>query len=76
MISLNGTYENGVIKLERKMDIVKKTKVIVTFLDEEQSEKKTGLTLSNFSFIKSREQSQRYKGALSDTVIEERRKEL
>jgi hypothetical protein len=35
MIAVNGTYENGVITLEKKIRSKRRLKDIVTFLDEE-----------------------------------------
>jgi len=47
----------------------------ITSVDE-KSENTKRLTIKDFSFIKSRERSKRYKGSLSDAVIEDRRAEL
>lgn len=76
MIAINGIYENGLIRLERPIQAKKTIKVIVTFLDEEITENNNRLTTNDFSFSKSREKSKRYKGSLSDAVIEDRKAEL
>ena len=72
MISLNRVYEDGVIKLERKLETAKRARVIVTFLDDDIPDK-ARLTTNDFSFVKSREKSKRYQGNLSDAIIEERK---
>lgn len=72
MMSLNGVYEDGVIKLERKLETAKRSRVIVTFLDDDIPDK-VRLTTNDFSFVKSREKSKRYQGNLSDAIIEERK---
>jgi hypothetical protein len=76
MIAINGTYENGEIRLDRRIQTKKPIKVIVTFLDEELTHDSTRLTTNDFSFLKSRESSKKYKGSLSDAVIEDRKEEL
>jgi hypothetical protein len=76
MISLNGVYEDGVITLERKWEKRKSAKVIVTFLDDDVLESETRLTIDDFSFQKARGKSKRYKGNLSDSVLDERRAEV
>jgi len=43
---------------------------------DEKSKNTKRLTIKDFSFIRSRENSKRYKGSLSDAVIEDRRAEL
>ena len=76
MIAINGTYENGVIRLERRIQAKKTIKVIVTFLDEELINESKRLIANDFSFLKSREKSKRFKGSLSDAVIDDRKAEL
>lgn len=77
MIAVNGTYENGLIRLEKKIKSKKPLRVIVTFLDEyAKGKRKKGLSINDFSFMKTREKLKKYKISLSDAVIEERRKEL
>lgn len=76
MIAVNGVYENGVIRLDRRIQAKKSIKVIVTFLDEELTNDSKRLTRNDFSFLKSRERSKRYKGSLSDAVIDDRKTEL
>jgi len=76
MIAINGVYENGVVKLDTKIKARKSRKVIVTFLDDEMQNKSKRLSTKDFSFLASREKSKRYKGSLSDSVIEDRKAEL
>jgi hypothetical protein len=76
MIAVNGIYENGIVRLERNIKAKKAMKVIVTFLDEQLPDDSQRLTTKDFSFSRSREESKRYKGSLSDSVIEDRREEL
>lgn len=76
MLSVKGTYENGIVKLDQPLPDKQPRKVIVTFLEEEaEPNKKQYLTPEDFSFSKAREASADYKGNLSDAVIEERRDE-
>jgi hypothetical protein len=76
MIAVNGTYENGIIRIDRRIQAKKNVKVIVTFLDEELHNDSKRLKIKDFSFLKSREKSKRYKGSLSEAVIEDRKAEL
>lgn len=76
MIAVNGTYENGEIRLDRRIQTKKTIKVIVTFLDEELTNDSKRLSTNDFSFLKSREKSKRFKGSLSDAVIDDRKAEL
>lgn len=76
MISVNGIVENGIVHLDRRIQAKKTIKVIVTFLDEELTANAKRLTTKDFSFLKSREKSKRFKGSLSDAVIEDRKAEL
>lgn len=76
MIAVNGIYENGIVRLDRRIRSRKSIKVIVTFLDEDLQNDTKRLTVKDFSFLKSREKSKRYSGSLSDAVINERKTEL
>jgi hypothetical protein len=73
MIAVNGTYKNGTVYLEKKVKSKKALKVIVTFLEEDILLDKNRLTLKDFSFYKSREKLKKYKGSISETIIEERK---
>lgn len=42
MLSIVGTYQNGYLKLDKDYSSVNPVKVIVTFLEEVQSESKMG----------------------------------
>ena len=73
MISVDGLYENGVVILEKKIQIKNASKFIVTFPVDNLFHDFKRLTLNDFSFHKSREKSKRYTGSISATVISERR---
>ncbi len=74
MIAILGTYENGRVTFEEEANVPNKGRVIVTFLEEEGSNTKKVLNLSNFSFAKTRALLKDFKGSFSDTIVEERRK--
>jgi hypothetical protein len=76
MIAVNGIYENGLVRLERKIKSEKTIKVIVTFLDDELERDSKQLKLNDFSFLEAREKSKKYKGSLADAIIEDRIAEL
>ncbi len=76
MVAVVGTYQDGYVKLDRDISVKHPVKVIITFLEEVETFSEKGLSLSEFSFSKSREILKGYSGSLSDAVIEERRKEL
>lgn len=73
MVAIVGTYQNGYVKLDREYPSDNPVKVIVTFLEDVQTQSGEGLSLSDFSFSKSQKNLENYKGSLSDAVIEERR---
>jgi hypothetical protein len=70
MTTINGTYFNGQLKLEKTLKTKKPVKVTVTF----EEEAKKCLSISDFSLLESQELLKDYKGSFSDEVIEERRK--
>jgi hypothetical protein len=72
MVSIVGVYENGYLKLDKDYSTKKPVKVIVTFLEEIQSNSEKGLALTEFSFSKSKKNLQNFKGSFANTVIEER----
>ena len=76
MLSIVGTYQNGYLKLDKDYSSVNPVKVIVTFLEEVQSESEKGLSLNDFSFSKSKKNLENFKGSFTETVVEERRAEL
>ncbi len=76
MLSIVGTYQNGYVKLDKDYSTNNPVKVIVTFLEEVQSKSENGISLTDFSFSKSKKILENYKGSFSDTVVEERRAEL
>jgi len=68
MLAVIGTYQNGYVKFDRVLSFKNPVKVIITFLEEIETTSDKGLCLSDL--LKD------YKGSFSDTVVEERRKEL
>lgn len=76
MESIVGTYMDGHLKLDKDYATKNPVKVIVTFLEEIQNISKKELTLSDFSFSKSKANLENFKGSFSEAVIEERRSEL
>ena len=76
MIVIAGIYQNGIVKLDQEFQSKKPVKVIVTFLEDTETASEKRLTLDDFSFAKGQEALKDYKGSFSDTVIEERRREL
>jgi len=76
MIAVVGTYQNGFVKLDKEYLSNTPVKVIVTFLEDVQSQSDKGFSLSDFSFSESQKNLENYKGSFSDAVIEERRTEL
>jgi hypothetical protein len=73
MLAVSGVYENGTVRLDKRIKSTKKMKVIVTFLEDSTVNKNTKLTSDDFSFQTSREKTKRYKGSISDSIIEDRR---
>ncbi|WP_353481181.1 hypothetical protein [Haliscomenobacter sp.] len=76
MVAVVGTYLNGFVKLDKEFSSNNPIKVIVTFLEEFPSLSDEGLSLSDFSFLESQKNLENYKDSFSNTVIEERRKEI
>ena len=76
MLSIVGTYQNGYLKLDKDYTTINPVKVIVTFLEEVQSQSEYGLALTDFSFSKSKKNLEDFKGSFAETVIDERRVEL
>ena len=76
MVAVVGTYQNGYVKLDKEYSSNNPVKVIVTFLEDVQSQSDKGFLLSDFSFSKSQKNLENYQGSFSEEVIEERRTEL
>ncbi|MCF8371251.1 MAG: hypothetical protein K9H64_06500 [Bacteroidales bacterium] len=76
MIAVNGTYENGIVRLGKKIKFKSPRKVVVTFLEDEVQDDPKRLSVQDFSFLKAREKSKKLKSSLSDAIIEERKAEL
>ncbi len=71
MLSIVGTYQNGYLKLDKDYTTINPVKVIVTFLEEVQSQSEQGLALTDFSFSKSKKNLEDFKGSFAETVIDE-----
>lgn len=76
MVTIEGIYQNGVVKLDKEFLSKEPVKVIVTFLEEVEIISEKRLMLADFSFAKSQKALEDYKGSFSDEVINERRSEL
>ena len=53
MITVVGTYQNGYVKLDKDYSTKSPVKVIVTFLEDIETQTEKGFSLSDFSFSKS-----------------------
>ncbi len=71
MVAVTGTYQNGYLKLDEDYISNMPVKVIVTFLEEIQTDSDKVLSLSDFSFAQSQIFLEHFKGSFSDAVIEE-----
>jgi hypothetical protein len=69
MPTLTGTYSRGRLKLDKPVKFTKPVKVTVTF----EEETNTGLKLSDFSFLETKELLKDCKTSFSDEVMAERR---
>lgn len=76
MVTIEGIYQNGYVKLNREFSVKNPVKVIVTFLDDIEITSDKRLTLADFSFAKSQKALEDYKGSFSDEVINDRRSEM
>ena len=76
MLAVQGTYENGYVKLDNPVPSESAVRVIITFLDDVIPPVNKKISLSAFSFAQSRKAMENYDGSFSDTLIEERRSEL
>ncbi len=78
LVSVEGVYQDGQIRLDDTVSVQNNTKVIVTFLNEKRAAQPAPkrLTLDDFSFRKSQKAMKDYKGSFSDAVIDERREAL
>jgi hypothetical protein len=73
MLAVAGTYQNGILKLEKEYKSNLPVKVIVTFLEDINLESKKTISLSDFSFKKSQQNLIDVKGSFSESIIQERR---
>ena len=76
MVAVVGTYQNGYVKLDNDYPSDTPVRVVVTFLEDIETNSEKTLSLSDFSFTKSQKNLAHFKGSFSDAVVEERRREL
>ncbi len=76
MLAVKGTYQDGKVILQEKIETLKPVEVIVTFLEDVSDPSEKKFSLEKFSFKKSQKILENYQGSLSDAVVEERRKSL
>ena len=70
MIAVAGTYQNGILILEKEYKSNLPIKVIVTFLDDINSESKKTISLSDLSFKKSQQNLSDVKGSFNESIIQ------
>ena len=75
MVAVTGIYQDGLIKLDKEYTSNRPVKVIVTFLENNETEPEKVLKLSDFSFAESQKVTANFKGSFSDALTEERRSE-
>jgi len=76
MLTAVGTYQNGFVKLDKDYSTKNPIKVIITFLEEVETNSEKGISLSDFSFLKSKKNLKKFKGSFSDSVVEESREAI
>ena len=76
MVAVVGTYQNGYVKLDKEYITDNPVRVIVTFLEEVETEEAKTIRLSDFSFLKSQENLEHLKSSLAEEVINDRRDPL
>lgn len=76
MWSVKGVYEDGRVRLDKEISASGEVPVIVTFLESKKGKREDSpkLNLNKFSFHKARKILKKYRGSLSEAVIEERRR--
>ena len=74
MISVKGTYNNGIVKLKEKIPYKGSKEVIVTFLEaEEEKSNNKKFDINSLSFKKTQKILKNLKSSLSEEIIKERR---
>ena len=73
MLAVAGVFQNGYVTLDQDYPSDRPVKVIVTFLEALEPSSDRGLSLTDFSFSKSRQALAGYQGSFGDAVVEERR---
>ncbi|HEY4324801.1 MAG TPA: hypothetical protein VGN20_12475 [Mucilaginibacter sp.] len=73
MIQISGTYNKESLTLDTPLKVDKPVKVLVMFDEKDIDVNEKRLSISDFSFLKSRELLKEVKGTISDAVIDERR---
>ncbi|MBF0546570.1 MAG: hypothetical protein HQM08_19140 [Candidatus Riflebacteria bacterium] len=76
MLTVKGIYKKGEVILLNNVEFDKQMDVLITFLDDLEKTPEEKLKAENFSFSKSRQLLAKYKGSLSQAIIEERRRQI
>ena len=76
MLTAVGTFQNGFVKLDKDYSTENPIKVIITFLEDVEPNSEKGISLSDFSFSKSKKNLKNFKGSFSDSVVAERREAI
>lgn len=76
MVAVTGSYQNGNIKLDRRIAFDKPIKVIITFLKDNEIFSEKRLMLTDFSFSESKKLLDNCSKSFTNTLIEERPSEL
>ena len=76
MLTAVGTFQNGFVKLDKDYSTKNPVRVIITFLEEVETNSEEGILLSDFSFSKSKKNLKKFKGSFSDSVVAERREAI
>jgi uncharacterized protein YktA (UPF0223 family) len=76
MLTAVGTFQNGFVKLDKDYSTNTPVKVIITFLEEVESNSEKEISLSDFSFSKSKKNLKNFKGSFGDSVVSERREAI
>lgn len=76
MLAIEGTYYDGKVNISKNIKTNIPVRVIITFLDEKISDFSQKLTRDKFNFDKTREMLKNVSTSFSDTLIEERKRDL
>ena len=76
MLTAVETYQNGFVKLYKDYSTKNPMRVIITFLEEVETNSEEGILLSDFSFSKSKKNLKKFKSSFGDSVVAERREAI